>query len=257
MTPETYERVTRIPGSHALCMAGIRRLVDRDVRVRLKAMALQWNQHEIPAMRDLARRLGLPFRHDAFLNPRIDGATSLASELQLGPDDVVALDMTDAKSAEDLRRFCDKSISPGENVPPKESVFLCGAGEASFAVDPGGRLLPCLLLRKICFDLKPGEFERSWNELGACLESHAWTRPSPCRSCNLMALCASCAGAAELETGDLEGIVRQFCVITHHRAAAFLGASCGHRQDASCCLGQDDSAERADLMSSNRSMKAG
>src|SRR5262245_6043100 len=50
MTPETYDRVTRVPGSFEKCLAGIRKLVDRKLPLTLKTMALAWNHHEIEAM---------------------------------------------------------------------------------------------------------------------------------------------------------------------------------------------------------------
>jgi hypothetical protein len=58
-----------------------------------------------------------------------------------------------------------------------------------------------------------------------------------CRTCNLIALCASCPGAAEMETGDVEKLVPKFCEITHGRVFALMGEGYGHRPDATCCLG--------------------
>jgi hypothetical protein len=58
-----------------------------------------------------------------------------------------------------------------------------------------------------------------------------------CRRCSLISLCASCAGAAELEHGDPEAIVAHSCEVTHRRAHAFASGASGHREDASCCLG--------------------
>ncbi|MBN2370640.1 MAG: radical SAM protein [Vicinamibacteria bacterium] len=239
MTAETYERVTRVPGSHARCIAGIQSLVDRGIRVRLKAMALKWNRSEIGAMRDYATRLGIEFRHDGQLNPRFDGRPSRALELQLAPQDVVDLEMADDKGAAALRRFCDNYVPGRAEVGESERVLLCGAGETSFAVDPTGRLLPCLLLRRMYADLGQGTFSQCWSELSSRLRALTCRKPSPCRKCNLAPLCGSCSGAAEIETGDLEGIVPRFCRIAHLRAHALMGDSCGHSRDASCCLAPD------------------
>jgi hypothetical protein len=41
-----------------------------------------------------------------------------------------------------------------------------------------------------------------------------------------------------MENGDVEKLVPQFCEITHRRAFALQGEACGHRADASCCLGE-------------------
>src|SRR6267142_1949676 len=69
-TRETYERITRVPGSFAKCLQGIDRLRARGIPLELKTMAMTWNVDEIDAMRDLARARGLEFKHDGLLNPR-------------------------------------------------------------------------------------------------------------------------------------------------------------------------------------------
>src|SRR5262245_34341577 len=47
MTPQTYERITRVPGSYQRCLEGIRRLVKRGVPLKLKTMLMSWNRHEL------------------------------------------------------------------------------------------------------------------------------------------------------------------------------------------------------------------
>jgi len=54
-SPETYERVTRRPGSFAAFLSGLNRLLESDVKVRLKAMALRSNFHELPAIAAFCR----------------------------------------------------------------------------------------------------------------------------------------------------------------------------------------------------------
>ena len=51
----------RDPGAGLVrpCLAGIDRLLARGIPLKLKTMALTWNVHEIPAMREFARELGL------------------------------------------------------------------------------------------------------------------------------------------------------------------------------------------------------
>lgn len=46
-TRETYERVTGIPGSYERCMQGIKLLMERDLPLKLKTMAITINKHEI------------------------------------------------------------------------------------------------------------------------------------------------------------------------------------------------------------------
>jgi radical SAM protein with 4Fe4S-binding SPASM domain len=236
MTRETYERVTGLAGSYEMCLKGIRRLVSRGIPLKLKAMALTWNQHEVPAMEAYARSLGLKFKFDGFLNPRVDCGSNRNGELQMTAEQVIALDLQVPERMEEFKAFCEQNIQPIAPID-SEYVYSCGAGQMSFTVDPYGKLQMCQLSRRSSFDLRNDTFDRGWNEFFPMLRERKWQSNSVCRSCNLVSLCSSCPGAAEMETGDIEGIVAQFCEIAHLRAHTAMGDACGHRADATCCLG--------------------
>jgi radical SAM protein with 4Fe4S-binding SPASM domain len=238
MTQETFERVTRVPGSFERCIAGIERLHTRGIPLALKTMALTWNVHEIDAMRDFARSLGVPFRHDGLLNPRVDCGANRNGELQLKPEQVIALDLSDPSRLERLREVCQEALKPENAVGGGEFVYSCGAGESTFTVDPYGQLQMCQLSRRSGFDLNSGTFEKGWSEHFPKLRARRWHENAVCQRCSLIGLCASCPGAAELEHGDIEAVVAHFCEVTHLRVFALSGEAPGHRKDASCCLGK-------------------
>jgi radical SAM protein with 4Fe4S-binding SPASM domain len=235
-TRQTYEKVSRVPGSFEQCLGGITRLASRRIPLKLKAMALAWNHHEVGAMREFARGLGLDFRHDALLNARLDCGTNRHRELQLSVERTVELDLEDPARRRDLQR-----LFPGPPPEPEgtEEAFLyrCGAGQYAFTIDPYGQLHICELSRRHPCDVRNGGFVRGWNERLPALRQQRWSRASPCRSCALSALCGSCAGACELEHGDPETPIAHFCRIAHRRAYALSAIIPGHRADASCCLG--------------------
>jgi len=237
MSRETYERVTRVPGSYDRCLEGIGRLVERGIPLKLKTMALTWNQHEVAAMEAYARGLGLLFKFDGLLNPRVDCGANRNGELQLTAEQAIALDLQDSERMRELAEFCDRFVKREGPPVEHEYVYNCGAGHMSFTVDPYGHLQMCQLSRRDAFDVRSERFERGWNEHFPKLRARKWQTHSICRSCNLVSLCGSCAGAAEMETGDVEGLVPQFCEIAHLRAWEAMGESCGHRRDATCCLG--------------------
>lgn len=237
MTRETYEKVTQVPGSYDKCLAGIERLLARGLPVKLKTMALTWNQHEIPAMETFARERGLPFRFDSLLNPRVDCGANRNGELQLSAEQAIALDLQNPERLQELREFCEK-FTRIDAERDTEFVYTCGAGQSAFTVDPYGALQMCQLSRRQSFDLKAGAFDTGWNEYFPALRARKWQKNSVCRKCSLMSLCGSCPGAAEMETGDIEAMVPQFCEITHLRADAAMGEASGHRRDATCCLGE-------------------
>jgi radical SAM protein with 4Fe4S-binding SPASM domain len=236
MTRETYERVTRVPGSYDKCLAGIRRLLERGVPTKLKTMALAWNQHEVPAMEAWARGQGLDFRFDSLLNPRVDCGANRNGELQLDAEQAIALDMASPERMRELREFCESFARP-DVERDAELVYSCGAGHSAFTVDPYGGLQMCQLSRRASFDLSQDSFARGWNEYFPALRARRWQTDAACRRCSLISLCGSCPGAAEMETGDVESLVPQFCEIAHLRAWAAMGEGSGHRRDATCCLG--------------------
>lgn len=243
-TRETYERVTRIPGSFDRCREGIARLVTRGVPLKLKTMALTINHHEIADMERFAVELGTTFRFDGLLNPRVDCGANRNGELQLSPEQMVALDLSNPQRLADLREFLARACAPTPGIAA-EHVYTCGAGENSFTVDPYGGLQMCQLSRRNTFDLGRGSFAEGWGAYFPKLRERKWQSNDVCRRCNLMPLCGNCAGAAEMETGDAEGLIAHFCETTHLRAWAASGSASGHAQDASCCLGTaSSSAER-------------
>lgn len=237
MTRDTYEKVTQVPGSYDKCLAGIRRLVESQVPLKLKTMALTWNYHEVPAMREFARSLGLGFRYDSSLNPRVDCGANRNGELQLSAEQAVALDLQDPKRVAELREFLERSARPGSVADPARGVYSCGAGEVGFTVDPYGNLQLCQLSRRRSFSVREASFAEGWDVHLPRFRARTWQTNSVCRRCNLISFCSSCPGAAEMENGDVEKLVPQFCEITHRRAFALQGGACGHRADASCCLG--------------------
>jgi radical SAM protein with 4Fe4S-binding SPASM domain len=244
MSRETYEKVTGIPGSYDKCLEGIARLARRGVPLKLKTMALTWNQHEIAEMKAYAAGLGLDFKFDGLLNPRVDCGANRNGELQLSAEQVLALDLATPGRRQEFVDFCAQFVPKAETPVAHERVYTCGAGETSFTVDPYGKLQLCQLSRKSYFDLKQGTFDEGWNVYFPKLRARTWQTGSVCRTCNLIALCGSCPGAAEMEHGDPEAVVAQFCEIAHLRADMAMGESSGHKADASCCLGRGVLASR-------------
>ncbi|HOI95870.1 MAG TPA: radical SAM protein [Syntrophobacter fumaroxidans] len=236
MTAATYERITRVPGSFDRCMRGIMLLQGCGARLGLKTMLTKWNEHELVEMRTFARNLGIGFRHDALLNPRVDGLEIPIEELQLPPERVVAADLDVPSLRRRQRESASRLAAASGAGACEDRLFLCGAGAVSFNVDPRGGLQLCQLARQPSFDLRTGTFEQGWNGFLPALRDRCRSKASPCRTCTLLPVCSSCPGASQLEHGDPERPVARFCEITHRRVHALLGDFPGHRADAACCL---------------------
>jgi radical SAM protein with 4Fe4S-binding SPASM domain len=240
MTAATYEKVTQVPGSFARCLEGIRRLMSRGVKVMLKSTILTWNEHELDDMRRFAEGLGVEFRHDGLLNARVDCGANRNQELQVPPERLAQIDLADPRRRRALERLLPLPVSTANATRTAaagdDHVYTCGAGQVGFTVDPYGALQMCQLSRRSSFDLREGRFADGWNNYFPRLRERRWQTNDVCRSCTLLSSCGNCPGAAELEHGDAEGVVRHFCELAHARAVGMQGEASGHRADASCCL---------------------
>ena len=104
-TRETYERLTGVPGSYDRCLRGIDLLRERGLPLKLKTVAVTINKHEVWDMQRFAEdELGVEFKFDPMINPRIDCSLSPLA-VRLAPEEVVSFDMLDARRVEEWRQF--------------------------------------------------------------------------------------------------------------------------------------------------------
>jgi radical SAM protein with 4Fe4S-binding SPASM domain len=219
-TRETYERVTGTPGSFGRCLRGIGHLRDCGLPLKLKATVSTLNRHEIEDMRRLAENdLGLPFRFDALLNARCDGAHG-PLDVRLTPEEVVQLDLADPDRAEALRHFARRRRGQGPGDNNGSSLYPCGGGAHSFAIDPCGRLRACAISTDEGFDLRTGSFQEGWGRFLARLRERRVDRETKCVACPLKELCGMCPANGELECGDPQQPVEFLCRVAHLRAYA-------------------------------------
>ena len=216
-TPGTYDRVTNVPGSYERCLQGIRFLLQRDLPLKLKTMAISVNKHEIWAMKEFAEEeLGLEFKFDAMINPRIDSSLN-PLDVRLTPQEIVFLDLQDPGRMAEWERFAQQFVRP-PSPDIREEMYRCGGGLSNFAIDPYGRLSPCALACVDTFDLRNGNFREGWGTFLSTLRSKKISRPTKCTACQLTALCGMCPANGQLENRDPETPVDFLCQVAHLRA---------------------------------------
>lgn len=216
VTSETYEGITRIPGSFERCKRGINLLLKRKIPLELKTMAMTLNKDELWQIKEYTEELGLKFRFDPVLNPRLDGS-KIPCEFRLSPEEVVGLDLNDAKRVKEWREFCEKFIYPSES----DNLFICGARVSTFHVDPYGQMSACEMIRFQSYDLRCGSFEDAWYQSIPEFLTLKSTGDYPCGKCELISLCGQCPGWAWLENANPEVPVEYLCQIAHLREEAF------------------------------------
>src|ERR1700736_1820230 len=127
-TRETYERLTQKKGSYDRCMRGIQLLLERNLPLKLKTVPTTINQHEVYEMKQLAESLGVPFKFDPLVNPRIDCSQSPLA-VRLSPEQAVALEFRDPKRKEEYRRLgkLDMDAAPTK-ASTENQRYTCGGG---------------------------------------------------------------------------------------------------------------------------------
>lgn len=219
-TKETYEALTGIPGSYERCLRGVALLRDRGLPLKLKTVATTINKHEVADMKDFVEQeLHLDFKFDSLINPRIDCSQSPLA-VRLSPEEVVALDLHWPKVAAEHRQAAERAIRQSSTTEQSETVYSCGGGVNSFAIDPYGQMSICVLSHQDTYDIRSGSVREGWEQFLQQVRTRERKRNSKCTQCQIRSLCSMCPANGELENDDPESPVDFLCEVAHLRAMA-------------------------------------
>lgn len=231
VTPGTYERVTRVPGSFNAFSQGLNLLLENKIKVRFKAMAIRSNVQELPEIARFCReRTKDYFRFDPFLHLRFDRDPKRNEEIKnerLSTEEIVVIERADPERFQALKKGCDKLIDPDLSHLNCNHLFHCGAGMGSFTVGYDGlfRLCSSLWHPGCIYDLKEGSLIEAWKNFVPKVKDMRSRREEflkRCRVCTIINLCMWCPANAHLETQELDKPVEYFCEVAHARQDAFL-----------------------------------
>ena len=235
-TRETYEALTMIPGSYDRCLRGIKLLRERGLPLKLKTVATSINKHEVIAMRQFAEdELGVEFKFDGLINPRIDCSQSPLA-VRLTPEEVVALDMHAPKGVSEYRRLAKHDMENPPNLTYDDTVYFCGGGMNTFAINAYGEMGICVISQQETFDIRQSGLRPAWENSLFELRKRKRTRVTKCLQCRIQSLCGMCPANGEMENGDRESPVSFLCHVAHLRAAA-IGVEVPAHGDCEFCAG--------------------
>jgi radical SAM protein with 4Fe4S-binding SPASM domain len=238
-TKETYEALTQIPGSYEKCMRGIELLRERGLPLKLKTVATSINKHEVAAMRQFAEeKLGSEFKMDGEINPRIDCSQSPLA-VRLTPEEVVALDMHAPRGLSEYRRLAKHDLERPPSLASIDTVYFCGGGRNSFAINAYGEMSICVMSQQDTFDIRESGLRPAWEHSLRDVRARKRTRPTKCHQCRIQSLCGMCPANGEMENGDKESPVEFLCHIAHLRAAV-IGAEAPPHGECEFCAGGNE-----------------
>jgi radical SAM protein with 4Fe4S-binding SPASM domain len=241
-TRETYEALTAIPGSYDRCLRGIRLLKGRGLPLKLKTVATSINKHEVLAMRQFSEEeLGVEFKVDGQINPRIDCSQSPLA-VRLTPEEVVALDMSTPKAVSEYRRLAKRDLENPPNLSQNDSVYFCGGGMNSFAINAYGEMGICVISQQETFSVRDARLKTVWETSLAELRRRKRTKLTKCVQCQIQSLCGMCPANGEMENGDRESPVSFLCHVAHLRAAVIGVETPAHGTCEFCAGGSEHEA---------------
>jgi radical SAM protein with 4Fe4S-binding SPASM domain len=218
MSEDTYERVTGVR-AFGRVMESVDNLVDRHVRIGLKSMILRENAADIGSMESYARSLGVPFRVDPVVTPRLDGDRGPLAQ-RVDPEAAAALEMQVEGYREDMARFYDEhSASIELDQPLSKKLYRCGAGRESFHVDSRGFVHPCEM-SPIAYDSRQLGLARCWDAVRAAVNEAVWEEADKCAGCSHVLLCGYCPALFALEGASPAQPPSYLCALGENRRAA-------------------------------------
>ncbi|MCX6844805.1 MAG: radical SAM protein [candidate division WOR-3 bacterium] len=229
MKPESYEAVSRVPGSYAEFRRGVNLLLDRRVGLVVKGALLPPNRGEMDEFEAWAATIPAmdhPPGYSMFfdLRGRCDSEVKnrQIAGLRLSPEVGTAI-LTRHREAyfKDMRQFCSKFMRPSG-----DRLFACGAGHGT-CVDAYGRAQMCMMLRHpdTTYDLKTGSLRDAVTSFFPRLREMRATNPdylARCARCFLKGLCEQCPAKSWTEHGTLDTPVEYLCEVAHAQAR-YLG----------------------------------
>lgn len=195
---ETHDRITLRPRSFELTLRAGRLLIERGVRVMLKAPLMHENARELHQMKNLAVDLGAEFKYDITITPKDTGDLSPLAH-RMTDDDLLWLfrETIDEKAADLWRHKLSSPMGPNHR--------FCGITLSSLLIDPYGEVYPCVQTRLSAGNLRRQPLRQIWRE------SLVWERLGHltlenlpvCSTCELKSYCTRCHGLAMIADGDL------------------------------------------------------
>jgi radical SAM protein with 4Fe4S-binding SPASM domain len=207
-TRDTYEHVTRVPGSFQAFLAGVQLLRERTVPLLIKMPVMTVNQHEVRQAKTLVEGWGIKFIYSTEIFPRVDGSLE-PLQYRLPPDEVVRVDETILGSR---GRRAEGGVGKDERCQAHAGLFTCKCGKSSLAVTPYGKMNLCVSLPTPQYDLRSGTLAEGWRIM-VDLVDQANAAPGDayeCPRCPVQSHCRQGPMNAWLERGRLDPCLPYF-----------------------------------------------
>ncbi len=224
MSRESYEKVSRVPGSYEEFRSGIDLLLKNNIPFIVKGILLPDNISEKEEFESWASTLPWMDQSPSYssnfeLRERRDSNSKnrMIDSLRNVNDNIVGKNSEKKKLTRSKIEFLSNFIGP-----PGPELFACGAGQSG-SVDAYGFIHPCLTLKadEYSYDLKTGTIKEAIfkffpEKLNVKAANPEYLKR--CSNCFLKGLCLQCPSRAWSENGTFDSPVEYLCNVAHKEA---------------------------------------
>jgi AdoMet-dependent heme synthase len=199
--PEVHDAITKLPGSFARSMKGIRFLRDQGLKVAINNVLMTANLGDQHELQKLAAEMGVHYTLDPTVTPKIDGDTSILS-LRV-PGEALREVFRNPALVPSMEEFC----APPKPVTDEDlEGYSCSAGHSFCYISPYGDVYPCVQFPLPSGNVRRQKFLDIWNHSPELNEvrSIKVKHLTGCSSCTHAATCSRCPGLAYME-GNMRG----------------------------------------------------
>ncbi|MBE5892151.1 MAG: radical SAM protein [Lachnospiraceae bacterium] len=215
---ETYEKLCHLPGGFARTIAGIKRLKDRGVDVKMNGSLAKANVDERMQIIELGEQLGVPMHVDTYMYPRTrERSCGYKEQARLNPEEAAdaGVEVLRREQGEELfKRYAKQRLFEVEHV--KEfgctNKMSCKAGKSSYVINWKGNMIPCVMLDNPGASVQETGFAEGWKQITEGVERLCIS--DECASCKYKVVCNTCAAAALAETGKCDAVPDYICRYT-------------------------------------------
>ena len=201
-----HREVTGVAGEAEGCREAILALHRAGVRLALKTVPMKANQGEFEDIRGWAHSLGVPFRYDSCIMPRLDGGREPVAQ-RLPVAEGVDLEFSDPRRLRQWQEVHRRGPMAGGGGP----LYRCSAGRTLAFVGPDGALHPCVAATHRAYRAAGVSFTESWREMHREMASLKTREDSACARCDKFLYCAPCVAFRHLDAGGEELACEYLC----------------------------------------------
>lgn len=227
MHAESYEAVTRVPGSYVQFRRGVDLLLEKNIPFVVSGALLPPNRAEMNEFESWSSTIPWmksPPMYVTFLDlrKRRDSAEKNKQIRSLRLTSRQALAVLNRRPQQERRswiEFCRKRMEPRGDW-----LFACGIGIGG-SVDAYGRFQPCLSLcaPEWTHDLRAGSLRAALDSLRPGIRNARATNPEylkRCARCFIHSMCNQCPAKSWIENGTLDTPVEYLCETAHYQSRA-------------------------------------